>query len=71
MTELEQQLTNALTPLSKQYEAEMGQQAEQAGELQEQVRQLGRTGALGEDLKRQVESLAETDKEIAEVLSGS
>ena len=28
MTELEQQLTNALTALSKQYEAEMEQQAE-------------------------------------------
>ena len=34
MTELEQQLTNALTALSKQYEAEMEQQAEWVGELQ-------------------------------------
>ena len=37
MTELEQQLTNALTALSKQYEAQMEQQAEWVGELQEQV----------------------------------
>ena len=71
MTKLEQQLTNALTALSKQYEAEMGQQAERAGELQEQVRQLGRPGALAEDLKQQVELLAEDYREIAEVLSGS
>ena len=40
MTELEQQLTNALTALSKQYEAEMEQQAERVGELQEQVQRL-------------------------------
>ena len=40
MTELEQQLTNALTALSKQYEAEMEQQAEWVGELQEQVQRL-------------------------------
>ena len=64
MTELEQQLTNALTALTKQYEAEMEQQAEWAGELQEQVQrleesvkdlkpQLGRTEALAEDLKQQ------------------
>ena len=57
MTELEQQLTNALTALSKQYEAEMEQQAEWVGELQEQVQrleesvkdlkpQLGRTARL-------------------------
>ena len=32
MTELEQQLTNALTALSKQYEAEMEQQAGRIGE---------------------------------------
>ena len=58
MTELEQQLTSALTALSKQYEAEMEQQAGRVGELQEQVQrleesvkdlkpQLGRTEALG------------------------
>jgi polyhydroxyalkanoate synthesis regulator phasin len=40
MTELEQQLTNALTALSKQYEAEMEQQAERVGELQKQVQRL-------------------------------
>ena len=81
MTELEQQLTNALTALSKQYEAEMGQQAERFGELQQQVQrlekaikdlkpQLGRTGALAEDLKRQVKLLAQDYRGIAEVLSG-
>ena len=69
MTELEQQLTNALTALSKQYEAEMEQQAEWVGELQEQVQrleesvkdlkpQLGRTEASAKDLKQQVEILA-------------
>ena len=69
MTELEQQLTNALTALSKQYEAEMEQQAEcgsanckeQVQRLEEAVKdlkpQLGRTEALAEDLKQQVETL--------------
>ena len=33
-------LTNALTALSKQYEAEMEQQAEWVGELQEQEQRL-------------------------------
>ena len=81
MTELEQQLTNALTALSKQYEAEMEQQAEWVGELQEQVQrleesvkdlkpQLGRTEALAEDLKQQVELLRRDYKEIAGVLRG-
>ena len=40
MTELEQQLTTALSALSKQYEAEMAQQAEQVGTLQNQVQRL-------------------------------
>ena len=40
MTELEQQLTNALTALSKQYEAEMEQQAGRIGECKEQVQRL-------------------------------
>ena len=44
MTELEQQLTNALTALSKQYEAEMEHQSEWVGELQEQVQRLRRIG---------------------------
>ena len=81
MTELEQQLTNALTALSKQYEREQRRQSEQAGELQEQVQrleesvkdlkpQLGRTEALAEDLKQQVELLRRDYKEIAEVLRG-
>ena len=79
MTELEQQLTNALTALSKQYEAEMEQQAERVGELQEQrleesvkdlKPQLGRTEALAEDLKQQVELLRRDYKEIAGVLRG-
>ena len=81
MTELEQQLTSALTALSKQYEAEMEQQAGRLGELQEQLQrleeavkdlkpQLGRTEALAEDLKQQVKRLAADYKEIAEVLRG-
>ena len=79
MTELEQQLTNALTALSKQYEAEMEQQAERVGELQEQrleesvkdlKPQLGRTEALAEDLKQQVKLLRRDYKEIAGVLRG-
>ena len=41
MTELKQQLINALTALSKQHEAEMEPPAERVVELQEQVRQLG------------------------------
>ena len=56
---------NALTALSKQYEAEMEQQAGRVGTLQEQVQrsrdlkpQLGRTEALAEDLKQQVKRLA-------------
>ncbi len=82
MTELEQQLTNALTALSKQYDPEMEQQSGRVGELQERLQrleeavkdlkpQLGRTEALAEDLKEQVELLAADYKEIAEVLSGS
>ena len=81
MTELEQQLTNALTALSKQYEAEMEQQAARVGKLQEQVQrleeavkdlkpQLGRSEALAEDLKQQVELLRRDYKEIAGVLRG-
>ena len=81
MTELEQQLTNALTALSKQYEAEMEQQAGRIGECKEQVQrleeavkdlkpQLGRTEASAKDLKEQVEILAANYKEIAEVLRG-
>ena len=57
------------------------QQAEWVGELQEQVQrleesvkglqpQLGRTEALAEDLKQQVELLRRDYKEIAEVLRG-
>ena len=78
---IEQQLTNALTALSKQYEAEMEQQAGRIGECKEQVQrleeavkdlkpQLGRTEALAEDLKQQVKRLAADYKEIAEVLRG-
>ena len=71
MTELEQQLTNALTALSKQYEAEMGQQAQRLEEAIKDLKpQLGRTGALAEDLKRQVKLLAQDYRGIAEVLSG-
>ena len=70
MTELEQQLTNALTALSKQYEAEMEQQAEWVGELQKQVQrleesvkdlkpQLGRTEALGQGFEAASRALEE------------
>ena len=59
----------------------MARQADRFGALQEQVRrleeavkdlkpQLGRTEALAENLKRQVELLAQDYSEIAEVLSG-
>ena len=82
MTELEQQLTNALTALSKQYEAEMEQQAERVGELQEQVQrleesvkdlkpQLGRTEALGQGFEGASQAGLRRDyKEIAKVLRG-
>ena len=70
MTELEQQLTTALTALSKQYEAEMEQQAERVGELQEQVQrleksvkdlkpQLGRTEASGRGFEAASQALEE------------
>ena len=52
MTELEQQLTTVLTVLSKQYEAEMAQQAEQVGTLQNQVQRLEEAV---QDLKPQLE----------------
>ena len=81
MTELEQQLTTALTALSEQYEREQRRQAEQVEALQEQMQrleeavkdlkpQLGQTVALAEDLKRQVKRLAADYKQIAEVLRG-
>ena len=81
MAELEQQLMNALTALSKQYEAEMEHQSEWVGELQEQVQrleesvkglkpQLGRTEKLAAGLKQQVKRLAKDYRDIAEVLRG-
>ena len=82
MTELEQQLTNALTALSKQYEAEMEQQAERVGELQEQVQrleesvndlkpQLGRTEALAGGFEGANQAGLRRDyREIAKVLRG-
>ena len=81
MTELEQQLTSALTALSKQYEAEMEQQAEWVGELQEQVQrleeavkdlkpQLGRTEASAKDLKQQVESWQRTTRRSPKYCAG-
>ena len=59
----------------------MERQAEWVGELQEQVQrleeavkdlkpQLGRTGALAEDLKQQVELVRADYREIAKVLRG-
>ena len=44
MTELEQQLTSALTALSKQYEAEMEQQAGRVGEIAGAVAAARRSG---------------------------
>ena len=75
-------MTNALTALSEQYETEMERQAARFGALQQQGQrleeavkdlkpQLGRTEALAEDLKEQVELLAQDYREIAAVLSGS
>ena len=81
MTELEQQLTTALSALSKQYEAEMAQQAEQVGTLQNQVQRLEesvqdlkpyleRSEARAGDLKEQVAGLRRDYREIAKVLRG-
>ena len=80
MTELEQQLTSALSALSKQYETEMAQQAEQVGKLQNQVQrleeavqdlkpQLERSEVLAADLKQHLgrsEALAEDLKPQSE-----
>ena len=82
MTELERQLTTALTALAKQYATEMEQQAERIGKLQNQVQrleeavqdlkpQLGRSEVLAEDLKQQFgrsEALAEDLKQQVELL---
>ena len=81
MTELEQQLTTALTALSEQYEREQRRQAEQVEALQEQMQrleeavkdlkpQLGQTVALAGDLKEQVAGLRRDYREIAKVLRG-
>ena len=59
MTELEQQLTNALTALSKQYEAEMEQQAEWVGELQEQFAAARRIG-------QRLEAAARADRSVGQ-----
>ena len=64
MTELEQQLTNALTALSKQYEAEMEQQAEWAGEWQEQVQRL-------EEIGQGLEATARADRSVSRGFEGA
>ena len=69
MTELEQQLTTALTALSEQYEREQMRRLEEAVKALQP--QLGRTAGLAEDLKEQVELLAADYREIAAGLSGS
>ena len=69
MTELEQQLTTALTALSEQYEREQMRRLEEA--VKDLQPQLGRTAGLAEDLKEQVELLAADYREIAAGLSGS
>ena len=69
MTELERQLTRALTALSEQYEREQMQRLEEA--VKNLQPQLGRNAGLAEDLKEQVELLAADYREIAAGLSGS
>ena len=55
MTELEQQLTNALTALSKQYEAEMEQQAERG-------RRIAGAGAAARRIGQGLEAAAREDR---------
>ena len=59
MTELEQQLTNALTALSKQYEAEMEQQAERVGEF-------AGAGAAARRIGQGLEAAARADRSVGQ-----
>ena len=80
MTELEQQLLNALTALSQQYEEAMKAHADRIDDLQRQMLQLEeavtplqaqaeQTGEQAEALQRQVALLREDYRQIADVLS--
>ena len=80
MTELEQQLLNALTALSQQYEEAMKAHADRIDDLQRQMLQLEeavtplqaqaeQTVGLAEALQRQVALLREDYRQIADVLS--
>ena len=80
MTELEQQLLNALTALSQQYEEAMKAHADRIDDLQRQMLQFEeavtplqaqaeQTGGLAEALQRQVALLREDYRQIANVLS--
>ena len=80
MTELEQQLMNALTALSQQYEEAMKAHDDRIDDLQRQMLQLEeavtplqaqaeQTVGLAEALQRQVALLREDYRQIANVLS--
>ena len=80
MTELEQQLLNALTALSQQYEEAMKAHADRIDDLQRQMLQLEeavtplqaqaeQTVGLAEALQRRVALLREDYRQIADVLS--
>ena len=73
MTELEQQLLNALTALSQQYEEAMKAHDDRIADLQKQMLQLEEAvtplQAQAEALQRQVALLREDYRQIADVLS--
>ena len=66
MTELEQQLTNALTALSQQYEEAMKAHDDRIADLQRQMLQLEEAVT---PLQRQVALLRKDYRQIADVLS--
>ena len=73
MTELEQQLTNALTALSQQYEEAMKAHDDRIDDLQRQMLQLEEAvtplQVQAEALQRQVALLRKDYRAIADVLS--
>ena len=73
MTELEQQLTNALTALSQQYEEAMKAHDDRIADLQRQMLQLEEAvtplQVQAEALQRQVALLRKDYRTIADVLS--
>ena len=66
MTELEQQLTNALTALSQQYEEAMKAHDDRIADLQRQMLQLEEAVT---PLQQQVALLRKDYRQIADVLS--